>query len=187
MAQLGWMIDLSRCIGCHACAVACKAENNTSPQTAPLPMRSGRPVGVNWRRVIQRENGSYPTPSRTFVTMACNHCSEPACRKACPVDAISKRASDGIVLIDQSLCIGCRDCLWACPYGAPQLNGETGKFEKCTLCVHRIDAGLQPACVTTCPGRALTLETFDPAHSGEGAPAGFAAPIYTIPSVRFLP
>ncbi|GAB4136378.1 MAG: dimethylsulfoxide reductase subunit B [Planctomycetota bacterium] len=187
MTQLGWVIDLSLCVGCHACAVACKAENNTSPQTSPLRLRNGRPIKVDWRRVVQRETGSYPNPERIHVTMSCNHCSDPACIKSCPVDAISKRASDGIVLIDQAKCIGCKYCIWACPYSAPQFNKETGKVEKCTLCVHRIDAGLQPACVTTCPGRALTLETFDPARSCENAPAGFAGKKYTTPSVRFLP
>jgi DMSO reductase iron-sulfur subunit len=187
MTQLGWVIDLSLCIGCHACSIACKSENNTSPQIGPLVMRNGRPVAVNWRRVIESDSGTYPAPSRTFVTMACNHCSEPACLESCPVDAISKRASDGIVLIDPAACIGCKYCLWACPYGAPQFNEATQRVEKCTLCVHRIDAGLQPACVTTCAGRALSLETFDTARSGENAPFGFAAAKYTIPCVRFVP
>ncbi|MBI5851696.1 MAG: 4Fe-4S dicluster domain-containing protein [Planctomycetes bacterium] len=187
MAQLGWVIDLTLCIGCHACAVACKAENNTAPQTSPTPMRNGRPITVDWRRVIQSERGAYPAPSRTSVTMACNHCTDPACIKACPVDAISKRESDGIVLIDQAKCIGCKYCIWACPYSAPQFNGETGKVEKCTMCVHRMDAGLQPACVTTCPGRALRLENFDPSRSGENSPIGYAAAKYTTPSVRFVP
>ena len=183
--QLGWVIDLTRCTGCHACSVACKAENNTPPGTGPLTIRNGKPVGVNYRRVFEREAGTYPAVSRTFVTMSCNHCKEPACLESCPVGAITKRASDGVVLIDQAACIGCKYCVWACPYGAPQFNEATSKVEKCTLCVHRLDAGLQPACVTTCTGRALTLESFDSARSGEGAPAGFAHPKFTIPSTRF--
>lgn len=185
MAQLGWVIDLTLCTGCHACSVACKAENNTAPQAGPLQMRNGKPIGLHYRRVLSVDEGTYPTVKRTFVTMACHHCKEPSCLKSCPVGAISKRASDGVVLIDQSLCIGCKYCTWACPYGAPQYNEATQKVEKCTLCVQRLDAGLQPACVTTCTGRALTLETFDSARSGENAPPRFANADYTVPSVRF--
>ncbi|MBI2191660.1 MAG: 4Fe-4S dicluster domain-containing protein [Planctomycetes bacterium] len=186
MAQLGWKIDLTRCVGCHACAVACKSENNTEPQTPPLPFRNVRGQGVNYRRVLYRESGTYPNVRLTFVTMACNHCKEPACLKSCPISAITKRSSDGIVLFDLDKCIGCKYCIWACPYGAPQFNETTKKVEKCTLCVHRIDAGLQPACVTTCTGRALTLETsFNSSLSGQNAPDGFAPASYTTPSVRF--
>ncbi|MEW6744942.1 MAG: 4Fe-4S dicluster domain-containing protein [Planctomycetota bacterium] len=186
MGQLGWVIDLMRCVGCHACAVACKAENNTAPELSPLTVRNARAVAVNYRKVLYLESGTYPNPSRTFVTMACHHCDEPACLKSCPVEAISKRESDGIVLVDYDKCIGCKYCMWACPYGALQFNETTQKVEKCTFCVHRIDAGLQPACVVTCPARALTFETdFAEAQSGENAPAGFAPASYTEPSVRF--
>lgn len=186
MTQLGWSIDLSKCVGCHACTVACKAENNTYPQTSPLIVRNGRAVAVNWRWVIYQENGRYPNPTRVFITSACNHCEEPACLKSCPVGAISKRESDGIVLIDQDKCIGCKYCIWACPYGAPQFNENTKKVEKCTFCVHRIDAGLPPACVTTCTGRALNFEEFDFTRSGENRPDGFADPNLTRPAVRFI-
>lgn len=183
----GWIIDLTRCVGCHACAVACKAENNTAPARSPLEVRNGMAVQVNYRRVLVRDSGLYPNPVRTFVTSACNHCEEPACMKSCPVDAISKRA-DGLVLIDYDKCVGCKYCLWACPYGAPQFNEGTKKVEKCTFCVHRIDAGLPPACVTTCTGRALTfVPNFDTAKSGENAPDGFASPSATLPAVRFIP
>ncbi|MBI4602245.1 MAG: 4Fe-4S dicluster domain-containing protein [Planctomycetes bacterium] len=186
MAQLGWTIDLTRCVGCHACSVACKSENNTAPLLPPVSVRNGKAVAVNYRRVLNSESGTYPSPVRTFVTMACHHCFEPACLKACPVDAISKRSSDGIVLIDYDECIGCKYCLWACPYGAPQFNETTGKVEKCTFCVHRIDAGLAPACVTTCTGKALNYESdFDEDLSGAAAPDGFASASYTLPAVRF--
>lgn len=186
MANMGWIIDLTRCVGCHACAVACKSENNTAPAVSPLQVRNGKATTVNWRTVLVRESGLYPDPKITFVTMACNHCVEPACLKACPVDAISKRA-DGIVLIDYDKCIGCKYCIWACPYGAPQFNEGTRKVEKCTFCVHRIDDGLVPACVTTCTGRALTfVRDFAAAQSGQGAPAGFADPSFTLPAVRFV-
>ena len=187
MAQYGWKIDLRKCIGCHACAVACKSENNTDPQTSPTTMRNGRvALAVNWRDVLSVWKGRYPTPQLTFVTMSCNHCYDPACLKSCPVGAISKRAQDGAVLIDQAKCIGCKYCVWACPYGAPQFNEITKKVEKCTMCVQRLDAGLQPACVTTCAGRALSFEQFDESRSGENAPEGFTGPAMTHPAVRFV-
>ena len=184
MPQIGWIIDLTRCVGCHTCTVACIAENNTIPADKNLIVRSGRAVTVKYRRVIERESGTYPNVRKDFVTMSCHHCAEPACLKSCPVDAISKRASDGIVLIDQEKCIGCRYCEWACPYRAPQFNETSKKVEKCTFCVHRIDAGLQPACVTTCLGNALSYAN-DVDGPGE-IPEGFADPSLTRPSVRWV-
>jgi tetrathionate reductase subunit B len=104
MAQRGWLVDLGRCIGCHSCTVACKSEQNTAPTNSPLLFKGSnlqRPLHLSYRWVIVEEGGTYPSVWRTFVTSACNHCQTPACMNACPVDAISKRASDGIVLIDQ--------------------------------------------------------------------------------------
>lgn len=184
MAQLGWILDLTKCVGCHSCAVACKSENNTVPQTSPLTVRNGKAVTVDYRRVFELESGVYPDVSREFVSMACNHCAEPACMKSCPVGAISKRSSDGIVLIDQEKCNGCKYCVWACPWGAPRFSEITKKVEKCTLCVHRIDAGLQPSCVTTCVGRALKIGT-DVGRT-RIIPNGFADPELTGASIRFL-
>lgn len=174
MAQIGWAIDLERCTGCETCTVACKSENNT-------------PAGTNYREVVFVEGGKYPHPTRLFVTMSCNHCQEPACQKSCPVDAISKDASTGIVLIDQDKCIGCKYCIFACPYGAPRFNRATRKVEKCTLCIHRISQGLLPACETSCVGRAIRhVVNFDLSDSGVLAPAGFADPGLTHPSTRFV-
>lgn len=201
MSQRGWSIDLGKCIGCESCTVACKAEWNTAPLSSPLQFKGGAleaPKHVSYRWVVFRENGKYPKPERLFVTSACNHCTEPACLKSCPVsdqgnwenpnNAIIKRSSDGVVLINQDKCIGCKYCIGACPYGAPQFNEATEKVEKCTFCAHRIDDGLQPACVTTCVGRALFMEEeFDTSRSGENAPPGFADPRLTEPSVRFVP
>ncbi len=144
--QLTLWVDLEYCTGCHACTIQCKAENNT-------------PLDVDYNRVIYVEQGSYPNTRRLFVPMPCMHCGKPPCQAACPVRAITKRAKDGIVLIDGDKCIGCRYCVWACPFGAPQYNSNTRVTQKCTLCSHRTtDAnqeltGLKPACVDTCIAR----------------------------------
>jgi len=201
MPQLGWLIDLDKCTGCDTCLVSCKSENNTRPLGSPMPFKNGRgvlPDHVSYRWVVKREAGVYPNPSVTFVTSSCNHCQDPACLASCPVsnvndpsnpsNAIVKRAEDGVVLINQDICIGCKNCIQACPYGAPQFNSVTAKVEKCTFCIHRLEAGLQPACVTSCVGNALhVVEDFNPAESGMNAPAGFSDPSLTVPSVKFSP
>lgn len=187
MAQFGWILDVKRCVGCHACAVACKAENNTAPVQTPLTVKFGKAVAVNYRFVFEMDEGTYPNVKRTFITMACHHCAQPACLPACPVAAIAKDATTGLVQIDQDACVGCRRCNWACPYGAPQFNEATKKLEKCTGCTHRLAVGLQPACVTTCTAKALTFTTDFAAVGGHGVPpTGFASPAYTLPSIQFL-
>ena len=179
MAQFGWLIDVSRCIGCHTCSVSCKAENNT------LESQTGN-ANLGYRRVIAFESGSFPSVRKFWLTMACHHCAKPSCIPACPVDAIDTRGEGGIVLIDQDRCIGCGYCQAACPYGAPQLNVNTGKFEKCTGCVHRTSKGLEPACVPTCVGDALRW-TPDGDFSDHGkVPDEFADPDLTKPSVKFV-
>jgi dimethyl sulfoxide reductase iron-sulfur subunit len=161
----GMVIDLVRCVGCQGCTLACKMENATPP-------------GVFWMRVLEKEEGTYPHAFKTFMPLRCNHCSEPPCVPVCPTGASYKRAKDNLVLIDQDKCIGCRACIVACPYQVRftyanrkgYFGGETTPFElasyqkwqpgtaqKCTFCVHRIDQGLQPACVQTCPTRALVF------------------------------
>ena len=196
MPQLGWLIDLDKCTGCDSCSIACKSENNTRPLNSPMPFKNGRgvlPDHVSYRWVIKQEAGVYPNPTMTFVTSACNHCKHPACLASCPVpDAIFKRVSDGIVLINQEICIGCKNCIQACPYGAPQLNSATAKVEKCTFCLHRLynaageRTGFLPACVTTCVGNALHLvEDFNVADPTGYRPEGFADPALTRPAVKF--
>jgi len=154
------------------------------------------PDQVCYRWVVKKESGLYPAPILTFITSACNHCKQPACLASCPVsdvndptnenNAIFKRAADGIVLINQNVCIGCNNCVQSCPYGAPQVNSETEKVEKCTLCLHRLLAGFPPACVSTCVGNALHLvDDFKADNSGMNAPDGFASPLLTGPSVKF--
>ncbi len=205
MAQIGWLIDLDKCTGCDSCTIACKSENNTPPAASPMPFKNGRgvlPDGVDYRWVVKKESGIFPLPAVTFVTSACNHCRHPACLASCPLadindlhnenNAIFKREEDGIVLINQDVCVGCRNCLQACPYGAPQFNSATAKVEKCTLCIHRLydsdgrRTGFLPACVTTCVGDALHLiENFDSVQSGRNAPEDFADAELTVPSVEF--
>ncbi|MDA8089159.1 MAG: 4Fe-4S dicluster domain-containing protein [Nitrospiraceae bacterium] len=140
-------VDLEFCVGCNACTMACKAENNT-------------PVGVDYNRVITVEVGEFKDPKKKpdelrayFVSMPCMHCGKPACKAACPVGAITKREEDGIVLIDTDKCIGCRYCAWACPYGHPQFNAKAHVMQKCIMCVHRVTKGLKPACVDACIAR----------------------------------
>jgi len=205
MEQIGWLIDLDKCTGCDSCTIACKAENNTRPLSSPMTFKNGRgvlPDHVSYRWVVKKEGGVYPQPTLTFVTSACNHCEHPACLASCPVadvndlhnekNAIFKRREDGIVLINQDACIGCRNCIHACPYGAPQFNSGTEIVEKCTFCIHRLydrdgqRTGFLPACVTTCVGNALHLvEEFAVSDSGRNAPRGFADPSLTVPSVKF--
>jgi len=145
--QYGMVIDLGVCVGCHACTIACKFENGTD---LTIDWHRVETVGDPKAQVGQDiPKGIYPNLSLSWLPVPCQHCANPPCLAACPTGAISKRA-DGIVLIDQNRCIGCRYCSWVCPYHVPQFNAATGTTEKCTLCVHRVDQSLVPACVNAC-------------------------------------
>ena len=139
--QYGMVIDIRRCIGCHACTVACKSEFNTA-------------LGVNRSWVEYVEKGVYPNVGRSFLPRLCNHCSEPSCVYVCPTNATYKREQDGVVIVDQGLCIGCKYCIQACPYDARFLDPNTGWVDKCDFCIHRVSNGLEPSCVNTCVGGA---------------------------------
>ena len=128
-------IDVSRCYGCMACVAACMAENN-------VPIGDFR----TWVERFVRPNGSV-----VFVPKQCNHCENPSCVIPCPTGATFKRVEDGLVLINDEVCIGCGACIQACPYGARYLNKVKGIADKCTFCEHRIKNGLLPACVEACP------------------------------------
>ena len=168
--RYGIVVDLRRCVGCNTCVVACKMENNV-------------PLGLGWLRVVthgglQRDtpSGRYPNLSMEFIPISCQHCCQhcgnPPCVTVCPTGASYKR-DDGLVLIDWDKCVGCRYCIAACPYGTRVFNADIpqqmppfsigsvelpehqrGVVEKCTLCVHRLDKGEEPACVECCPTRA---------------------------------
>lgn len=141
MPQYGFVIDHRKCIGCHACTVACKAENEV-------------PLGRFRTWVKYTEKGTFPSVKRHFTVLRCNHCDAAPCVEICPVTALHKRP-DAIVDLDRDLCIGCRACMQACPYDALYLNEDRGVAEKCHYCAHRTEVGLEPACVTVCPEQAI--------------------------------
>ena len=156
--QALFTLDLDRCTGCSACAIACRSENLVDAQ-------------IDWRQIHTFNEQNLPEAAVFHYSLACNHCLEPACLYGCPANAYSKDPSTGAVLIDDDSCIGCRYCMWVCPYGAPQFNPALGIVEKCTFCSHRLVEGLQPACVESCPVDALG---FVERGSPDGAsPPGF--------------
>ena len=169
--KLGLLIDLDICVGCHACAVACK-EWNDQGISAPLPDTDAygvAPDGVWFNRVHSYELEALDAqPASTLhFPRSCLHCETPACVSVCPTGASYKRAEDGIVLINPDTCIGCKLCSWACPYGAREYSPSEGIMKKCTLCVDRIyndsipEAQRQPACVQACPTRARGFGDFN--------------------------
>jgi Fe-S-cluster-containing dehydrogenase component len=171
--KLGLVIDLDTCVGCNACAVACK-QWNTSGTTGPLTdfePYGKDPTGVWFNRIRNYEVGDYPESKTVHFPMSCMHCDDAACVTVCPTGASYKREEDGIVLVDQDKCMGCNYCAWACPYGARELDREDGVMKKCTLCVDRIyDESLpederQPACVMTCPSHSRYFGDFDDPNS----------------------
>jgi DMSO reductase iron-sulfur subunit len=172
--QLGFYVNARKCIGCFSCAMACKNQYH-------------QPVEVLWRKIYHLDELIYPHPYRGYYSLACNHCENPICLKACPVGAYSKRITDGIVIHDQNKCIGCGNCIRSCPYGAPQYNPEIRKAEKCSLCQERIDLGLQPACVEACPVDALILIDILKENMSDTIqfPPGFPLNLKLNPSVRF--
>ncbi|CCK82319.1 MULTISPECIES: 4Fe-4S dicluster domain-containing protein [Desulfobacula] len=161
----GMVLDLKRCIGCNACTVACKQENSV-------------PAGINWTETLSEEIGTYPNVTRAYIPTTCNHCEDAPCARVCPTGA-TYITDDGIVLVDDNKCIGCGACITACPYKKRAklakepfekglyTAGEITPFEvqgytrftvgtavKCTFCHERVNQGLDPACVVTCPTEA---------------------------------
>lgn len=161
--RLGLVIDLDTCVGCHACVVHCK-EWNTGGYPAPLSDTDpygAAPSGTWLNRVHSYEvetPGQAQAPRVVHFPKSCLHCEDAPCVTVCPTGASYKREEDGIVLVDEDLCIGCKLCAWACPYGAREFDAPTGVMKKCTLCIDRIyNEHLEnpvPACVSTCPARA---------------------------------
>nr|WP_320189854.1 4Fe-4S dicluster domain-containing protein [uncultured Desulfobacter sp.] len=137
--------DTRKCIGCHTCEVVCKSNKNLPPGPKPCRIVQEGPKTIE------------EVPRTSFIFMPCFHCQTPWCVSACPTGAMQQRTKDGIVFVDKDLCVGCKICITACPWAAPQWNEKIGKVEKCDLCMDRIDQGLDPACVTNCTTRCLTL------------------------------
>ena len=146
----GKVLDQSRCIGCHACTTACKSENEV-------------PLSVTRTYVKYVDVGTFPSARRNFQVTRCNQCDDPPCVAACPTSAMHRRP-DGIVDFDKSVCIGCKACMAACPYDAIFINPDDHSAEKCNFCAHRLDMGLEPACVVVCPAEAIVVgDLNDPA------------------------
>ena len=146
------VIDNTRCIGCHACSTACKSENEV-------------PVGVHRTYVKYVDVGVFPHGRRAFQVTRCNQCEDAPCVTACPTAAMYQR-DDGIVDFDKTICIGCKACIAACPYDAIFINPEDHSAEKCNFCAHRLDMGLEPACVVVCPTQAILVgDLHDPTSS----------------------
>lgn len=168
------VIDIRRCIGCNACTIACKQKNATPP-------------GVFYSRVLISEKGKYPSSRMVPLPILCMHCQEPACEQVCPTGATIKM-ENGIVRVDADKCIGCRSCMVACPYSARFFNFrkadpyysekdytvyekvrqndlKVGTVGKCDFCIDRVEAGLEPSCVQTCPGKARIFGDLDDPNS----------------------
>ena len=142
-----FLIDNRRCIGCHACSVACKVEHEV-------------PLGVARTWVKYVEKGVFPETRRTFQVTRCNHCADAPCVEICPTTALYTR-KDGIVDFDPRRCIGCKACMQACPYDALYIDPKTDTAAKCNFCAHKVEVGLEPPCVTVCPTQAIVAGDTD--------------------------
>lgn len=170
--QWGFYFDSSQCSGCKTCQVACKDKHNLNN-------------GIRWRNVYEvaggnwkQKDGNWVSEIRSYnMSMACNHCQEPICMQKCPNKAIYKNG-EGLVLIDEKRCMGCKYCQWACPYGALHLDKKTGKMTKCTLCADYIAEGKQPSCVSSCPMRVLDFGDYNELKAKYGS----EVEVYPLPS-----
>lgn len=150
--RYGFAIDQRTCIGCHACTVACKTEHEI-------------PVGQFRTWVKYVDKGTFPNSTRSFSVMRCNHCTDAPCVKICPTHALFTR-DDGIVDFDDARCIGCKSCMQACPYDAIYIDDEKHTAAKCNFCAHRVDEGLEPACVVVCPTHSIWVGDLEDPDSG---------------------
>ncbi|MEK6766768.1 MAG: sulfate reduction electron transfer complex DsrMKJOP subunit DsrO [Planctomycetota bacterium] len=139
--RLAMVIDLRKCYGCHSCSIACKSEFNV-------------PLGV-WRSWVKTiDKGKYPKVKRSFLPRLCNHCENPPCVSVCPTQASHRDDEKGLVDIHEERCIGCKMCIVACPYDARFSHPTKKVANKCDFCIHRVEKGVVPSCVNTCPSNA---------------------------------
>ena len=151
MVNFGFVIDNRKCIGCHACTVACKSEHDV-------------PIGVNRTHVKYIEKGIYPDVTREFSVHRCNHCEDSPCTTICPTTALFTR-EDGIVDFDDDRCIGCKSCMQAWPYDALYIDPNKGTAAKCNYCAHKIENSYEPSCVVVCPVEAIISGDLDDPNS----------------------
>ena len=151
MARFGMGIDTKKCVGCMDCVVACKTENNV-------------PEGLNRDWIVQDVNGTYPTLNMQIRTERCNHCENPPCVYCCPCGASHVHELGGVVLVHHDKCSGCKACMAACPYDARFIHPE-GYADKCTFCIHRVENGMDPACVSVCPTHCMFFGDLDDPNS----------------------
>ena len=178
------IVDQERCIGCEACTVACRNENNGALGY----------IRVSTLNASQKDTpaGVFPNLRMIFLPTLCNHCEHPSCAEACPLDAITKK-DNGVVVLEEEICDGCQTCLGACPYGAISFNDKKDKAEKCNFCRHRIDEGLEPFCVICCEGQAIHYGDLNDPESNvskllqTGDGYTLKPDAGTMPSVYYLP
>ncbi len=169
--QLGFKVNLKKCVGCRSCEIACRNEHHLD-----TPRRSVRKL------VQDHEHGYF-----TFLSMACNHCANPACVAVCPNHCFKKRR-DGVVYYQSVSCIGCKSCVGACPFGAPKYNYLTKKIDKCNLCMDRLAVNLLPTCISVCVSEAIELVDISggQADTGEEWISEIEISRFTKPSLRFV-
>jgi anaerobic dimethyl sulfoxide reductase subunit B (iron-sulfur subunit) len=181
--QMGFYFDQSLCTGCYTCIIACKDWHD---------IVAGPPKLI---RVSATENGKFPNVSVSYLATPCLHCGNPVCAGACPVNAITKRNEDGIVVVDEDACLGGEECRFACrkacPYDAPQFDSELNdKMQKCDLCLDRLTNHENPICVDACPMRALgagPLQELEAKYGRIREAEGFVYSNRVNPSVVFKP
>ncbi len=155
MERLAFYFDSGICSGCKTCQIACKDKNDLA-------------TSINWRRVYEVTSGDWERKGNAWISnvkaynisMSCNHCEDPICMRSCPAKAI-RRSEQGIVLIEESKCMGCKYCEWTCPYSAPQFNKSKGIMSKCNLCFDYVEKDKNPSCVDACPTRALDFGDYE--------------------------
>lgn len=159
MTKYGFVVNTKRCMGCRTCVVSCKMENDVA-------LGAFRSKVLNSKGTMDYDayEGTWPNVSLAFRFAHCQQCDEPSCLEVCPTGATVKR-EDGIVTVDKETCIGCQSCMSACPYDARTLDEEAAVVEKCDMCLHRLEQGMEPMCVYSCPARALKAGDLDDASS----------------------